>query len=49
MCLWRLVRIESPDVLRQELVHRSQEAIAANRSHDIATTGLQFQQRRRPD
>ncbi|MCP9904599.1 WYL domain-containing protein [Cyanobium sp. BA5m-10] len=43
------IRFESPDALRQELVHRSQEAIAANRSHDIAATGLQFQQRRRPD
>jgi hypothetical protein len=43
------IRIESPDALRQELVHRSQEAIAANRSHDIAATGLQFQQGRRPD
>jgi hypothetical protein len=43
------IRIESPDALRQELVDRSQEAINANRSHDIAATGLQFQQRRRPD
>ena len=43
------IRIESPDALRQELVHRSQEAIAANRSLDITATGLQFQQRRRPD
>ena len=43
------IRIESPDALRQELVHRSQEAIAANGSHDIAAIGLQFQQRRRPD
>jgi len=43
------IRIETPDALRQELVHRSQEAIAANRSHDITATGLQFQQRRRPD
>jgi predicted kinase len=43
------IRIESPDVLRQELVQRCHDALAANRSHDIAATGLQFQQRRRPD
>ena len=43
------IRIESPDVLRQELVDRCREGIEANRSKDIAATGLQFQRRRRPD
>ncbi len=49
ICVWRLFRIESPDILWQELVDRSQEAMNANQSKDIAAIGLQIHEPLRVD
>jgi len=43
------IRIETPDVLRQELVDRCKEAIGANRLDEYAANDMPFQRFRRPD
>ena len=43
------IRIEQPEALRQELVGRCQEALAANQPHEIRAVDPRFQRRRRPD